>query len=321
MKDSFNREIDYMRISITDRCNLRCSYCMPQGINLCSHNDIMSFDEIENVCRQAVKLGIINFKITGGEPLIRRNCSQLIKNIYAIEGVKEVTLTTNGVLLEENLDALIEAGLTSVNVSLDTLDRKSYREITGFDELEKVLSSIDKALEKGLRVKINAVMHKEDFKEDFFSLINLAKEKELDIRFIEMMPIGEGAKSKLVSNETLLKLLEENFDSIKRDYTKRGNGPAKYFKIKDLKGRIGFISAIHGKFCNDCNRIRMTSKGDIKACLCFEKSQNIREAAKKNDENSILKILEENILSKPEKHLFEQDHNITEMRKMIQIGG
>lgn len=319
--DSYNRNIDYMRISITDRCNLRCRYCMPDGIKLCSHDDILSFDEIVMVCREAIKLGIVNFKITGGEPLVRRNCHELIKKIYALDGVKEVTLTTNGILLVDQLDDLMKAGIKSINISLDSLDRNKYREITGFDELDRVLEAIEKSIEKGAKVKINAVLHDRDFANDFLSLIALAQKYPIDVRFIEMMPIGLGAESMLVSNEDLIKILFDSFSNVISDKSKHGNGPAQYYKIGGFLGCVGFISAIHGKFCDSCNRIRLTSTGDIKSCLCFDKSIKLKGLLKMEDAEGVYEALSKSILEKPEKHCFEDIKNITETKKMTQIGG
>lgn len=321
MIDSYNRKIDYMRISITDRCNLRCRYCMPDGIELCSHDDILSFDEVLLVCKEAVNLGIVNFKITGGEPLVRKDCHRLIKKIYGLDGVNEVTLTTNGILLLDQLDDIIESGIRSINISLDTLDRDRYKQITGFDKLDTVMDAIYKSISRGLRVKINTVLHDENYREDFAELVNLAKNLPVDVRFIEMMPIGLGAKSKMISNEELIEILKAQFGTIKSDNTKHGNGPAKYYKLDGFKGAIGFISAIHGKFCDSCNRIRMTSTGDIKSCLCFDKTFSLKDALKNRDAGKVFDILRKSIVEKPEMHCFEDAEKITEIKKMTQIGG
>lgn len=321
MKDSFGRKIDYMRVSITDRCNLRCRYCMPDGVIPCEHSEILTYDEIVTVCKEAVKLGIVKFKITGGEPLVRKDCATLIKMIYQIEGVKEVTLTTNGVLLKKYLPELIDAGIRSINISLDTLDREKYKRITGFDELDRVLESIDEALAFGLKVKINSVMHTRDYKEDFNNLIMIAKEKSIDVRFIEMMPIGLGQESHLVSNEDLLLELKRRYEGIEFDDVERGNGPSIYYKIPGFKGDIGFISAIHGKFCKDCNRIRLTSIGELKSCLCYGNELSLKKALKDGDSTEIKRLIRESIVSKPKQHCFEELENITEKKRMAQIGG
>lgn len=179
MRDKLGRTIDYMRISITDRCNLRCKYCMPEGIELIPTSDILTFEEIVTVCREAVTLGVRKFKITGGEPLVRKGCPELIRNIGRIAGVEQVTMTTNGILLKKNLEALLDAGLNAVNISLDTLNRDKFQEITGFDELDEVLTSIDAAMESGLKVKINSVLQPGLNATEWQELLELTKKRRL----------------------------------------------------------------------------------------------------------------------------------------------
>lgn len=294
---------------------------MPDGVIPCEHSEILTYDEIVAVCKEAVKLGIVKFKITGGEPLVRKDCANLVKMIYQIDGVREVTLTTNGVLLKKYLPALIDSGIRSVNVSLDTLDREKYKKITGFDELDKVLESIEAALNAGLKVKINSVMHTKDYKEDFNNLILMAKEKSIDVRFIEMMPIGLGQESYLVSNEDLFLELKSRYKGIEFDDVERGNGPSIYYKIPGFKGDIGFISAIHGKFCKDCNRIRLTSVGELKSCLCYGNEISLKKALREGDDAEVGRLIRESITSKPKQHCFEELENITEKKRMAQIGG
>lgn len=294
---------------------------MPDGVIPCEHSEILTYDEIVAVCKEAVKLGIVKFKVTGGEPLVRKDCANLVKMIYQIDGVREVTLTTNGVLLKKYLSALINSGIHSVNVSLDTLDREKYKKITGFDELDKVLESIEAALNAGLKVKINSVMHTKDYKEDFNNLILMAKEKPIDVRFIEMMPIGLGQESYLVSNEDLFLELKSRYKGIEFDDVERGNGPSIYYKIPGFKGDIGFISAIHGKFCKDCNRIRLTSVGELKSCLCYGNEISLKKALREGDDAEVGRLIRESITSKPKQHCFEELENITEKKRMAQIGG
>ena len=192
MKDLQGRDINYMRISITDRCNLRCKYCMPDGIELLPMSEILTFEEILRVCEQAVELGITRFKITGGEPLVRRRCVELISQIKALPGVEQVTMTTNGILLSRYLDELLDAGLDAVNISLDTLNRGRFEEITGFDQLPEVLRSIDAAVDSGLRVKVNVVLQQDKNADEWQKILEIAERRPIDVRFIEMMPIGRG---------------------------------------------------------------------------------------------------------------------------------
>lgn len=320
MRDSYGREIDYMRISITDRCNLRCRYCMPDGVKWLPMGEILTFEEIELICREAVKLGITRFKITGGEPLVRRNCTELIRRIKSIPGVQQVTLTTNGVMLGEFLDELADAGLDAVNISLDTLDEERYEEITGFRELKSVMSAIESAVQKGFRVKINAVLQQGVNDDEWQQLAELAKKYPVDVRFIEMMPIGSGKESRRVSNDKLLQKISEIYPG-EPDESWHGNGPAVYYQIPEFQGSIGFISAIHGKFCDKCNRIRLTAVGEVKPCLCFGESISIREAVRQGDGEMVRMRLKEAIERKPEMHHFEKSAEVTEQKKMSQIGG
>ena len=321
MKDLQGRDINYMRISITDRCNLRCKYCMPDGIELLPMSEILSFEEIIRVCRQAVELGITRFKITGGEPLVRKGCASLIREIKRLPGVEQVTMTTNGVLLSGYLEQLSEAGLDAVNISLDTLHRKEFAELTGADHLPEVLESIDAAVESGLRVKVNAVLQKGKNADEWQQLLELAKDRPLDVRFIEMMPIGRGRECMGIANDELLKQIQENYPGVCKDERVHGNGPVVYYHIPGFAGSVGFISAIHGVFCSSCNRIRMTATGDLKPCLCYQDSVSVREAARYGTDEEVRARLEEAITMKPKQHCFDEEQGITEQRKMVQIGG
>ena len=324
MKDSYGRTIEYMRISITDRCNLRCRYCMPEGAKWIPMSELLTYEEIERICREAVTIGITRFKITGGEPLVKKGCADLIRMIRRIPGTKEVTMTTNGVLLGENLEALLEAGLDAVNISLDTLIPEKYQEITGFYELGRVLESIEKASESHLKVKINTVLQKGVNDNEWQSLAELAKDSNLDVRFIELMPIGKGKAEEGISNIQVLEnlrkvyLKEEPLYPVEGHY---GNGPAVYYQIPGFKGKIGFISAMHGKFCESCNRIRMTSTGKLKSCLCYEDTVSILEAARHGSAEEIRRCLERAVVGKPKMHHFEEQDYITEKKNMSQIGG
>lgn len=321
MKDLQGRDINYMRISITDRCNLRCKYCMPDGIELLPMSEILRFEEILKVCRQAVALGITRFKITGGEPLVRRRCVELIRQIKALPGVEQVTMTTNGVLLSRYLDGLLDAGLDAVNISLDTLDRRRFEEITGFDQLPEVLKSIDAAASSGLRVKVNAVLQKDKNAEEWQDILNIAEKQSIDVRFIEMMPIGKGRECDGNSNDDLLREIQKQYPGVCKDDSVHGNGPAVYYHIPGFIGSVGFISAIHGVFCSSCNRIRMTATGDLKPCLCYRDTVSVRDAARHGTDQEIREKLQEAVEMKPKQHCFDMKEDITEQHKMVQIGG
>ena len=325
MKDRFNRKIEYMRISITDRCNLRCRYCMPQGVEQIPMRSLLTYEEIVETAEAAASLGIRKIKITGGEPLVRRGCTDLIKKLKSIPEIEQVTITTNGTLLNDNLEKLAEAGIDGINVSLDTLDPGRFKVITGSDSLDIVLQGIDAALASRIPVKVNSVLQRGINHEEWRDLVSIAKDRPLDVRFIEMMPIGNGASYESVSNEEVLDRLKEAYSGVVEDVKIHGNGPARYVRIPGFKGSIGFISAIHGKFCGSCNRIRLTSIGKLKPCLCYGETVDIRDIMRKNsgDERNrkLREAIRNAILLKPEQHCFEDRERITERARMVAIGG
>ena len=326
MLDQFGRTIDYMRVSITDRCNLRCRYCMPDGISLVSMREIMTYEEIVETCAAAVRLGIRNFKITGGEPLSRLGCAGLITSLKKVTGVEQVTMTTNGVLLKKYLPELLAAGLDAVNISLDTLDPAKFERITGRNMLSEVLDSIDAALNSGLRTKINVVLQQGVNDDEWFRLASLAEYKMLDVRFIEMMPIGYGKNVTGISNDILRARFSASFPEIEIDPSVHGNGPAEYVRIPGWMGSIGFISAIHGKFCGSCSRVRLTSRGRLKPCLCYGETIDLLPVLRAGTagterKEALTAALREGIFRKPGQHCFENPEMVTETARMADIGG
>ena len=321
MKDALGRDIEYMRISITDRCNLRCRYCMPEeGIEKISMSSILSYQDIVRICTQAVRLGISRFKVTGGEPLVRRGCTDLIAEMKKIPGVEQVTLTTNGQLLKEHLDDLEKAGIDGINVSLDSLDEKRYRMITRVGELAPVLAGIDAALQRGLPTKVNCLIQKGINEDEIMDFAGMAFEKEMEVRFIETMPVGFADADRGVSNEDILLLLRREWPHLEPDKRIHGNGPAKYYRLPGKKGAIGLISALHGKFCGECNRIRITSQGMIKPCLCYDESMDLLNTVREGSDEELKEAIEEAIMAKPAGHCFEEGP-ATEERSMVEIGG
>ncbi|MCD7808915.1 MAG: GTP 3',8-cyclase MoaA [Erysipelotrichaceae bacterium] len=333
MKDSLNREIDYMRISITDRCNLRCQYCMPQGIKQTMMSDILTFEEMAHIVSIGAKLGIKKIKVTGGEPLVRLGCCDFIKMLKNIEGIEQVTITTNGVLLDRYMDDLITAGVDSINVSIDTLNRELYQKLTGFDKLDEVLQSLKILTNYDIPVKINAVsidLHEygmrygiDVLKTDYQNLIELAHYNKIDVRFIEMMPIGYGKNFETINHQDFLQQLKKDY-VLQEDSTIHGNGPAVYYKIDGYEGSIGLISAIHGKFCDSCNRIRLTSQGYLKTCLCFNDGVDLRTILRSgahNRDELLEEAIKKAIVHKPNAHRFENKEDISEDKNMYMIGG
>ena len=247
MKDKFNREIDYLRISLTEACNLRCVYCMPEG-DVCFKNDNgLTDDEIKYLIDIFGDIGLKKIRFTGGEPLLRKNIVELVSKAKEKE-IGKIALTTNGVLLPKYLDGLINAGLNEINISLDSLKEDVFKKITRGGNLISVVESIKKAVNKGIKVKINAVIVKGINDNEFLDLCKLSVHHKLDIRFIELMPIGEGTKYTGVSGKDLEKILKKNFN-IKEAKSDKDNGPAFYYRIEGAEGRVGFISALSNHFC------------------------------------------------------------------------
>ena len=323
LTDRFGRTISYMRISVTDRCNLRCRYCMPDGIESLPMSDLLTYEEIAFVCRQAAGLGIGSVRITGGEPLVRKSCATLVAMLKGITGIRRVAMTTNGVLLGEYLDELLDAGLDAVNISLDTLDRGQYIAITGRDELERVLDSIRLTAGK-LPVRINCVICRGINDDAPESLVTLARDLPVDVRFIELMPIGAAKGLETVPNASVLARIEERYGKTAEDPEVNGDGPAVYRRADGFAGRIGFVSAMHGKFCSACSRLRLTSIGELKPCLCYADSVPIREILRDEEEGKEERIREkirEAVRLKPQAHCFEHIEQVTEDKKMVRIGG
>ena len=323
MLDQYGRRINYLRISVTDRCNLRCRYCMPEGVQDVGMKNILTFEEIWEIVRTGVSLGITHIRITGGEPLVRKDCVDLIRGIREISGVETITMTTNGVLLGNYGKQLKEAGVDGVNISLDTLDPEEFYKITGKRELQEVLAGIRAAKTAGLPVKLNAVNRKEL---DPIPLVRYAQEENLPLRFIEMMPVGYGKKYVGRSNEELRETLEAVCGKAEcmtnqEELSRMGSGPAVYYQFSDLKVPVGFISAIHGKFCDTCNRVRLTAEGYLKLCLCYDQGEDLRRVLREGEKENLRTIMEQTIFRKPAAHCFEHPDEMTETHEMVKIGG
>lgn len=313
MKDRFGRNITYLRISVTDLCNLRCKYCMPErGVKSLCHSDILSIEEIVEIVKVASKNGIKKIRLTGGEPLVRRGFINLCKQISEINEIEDIAITTNGVYLKDMADELFENKVRRINFSLDTLIKEKYNDITRRNDFDKTMESLFYAIKKGFKVKINVVLiggFNDDEIQDF---VNLANKYDLEVRFIELMQIGETAnwsKDKFVSNKIVLeKVPKLEFDGV--------SGVAKIYKIKGQKGRIGLISPISCSFCEDCNRIRLTSDGKLKPCLHSKDEINLKGLSGEELEE----VFKRGIYEKPEKHHLE-DGKSESARDMNKIGG
>ena len=326
MIDRCGRNIDYLRISVTDRCNLRCIYCMPkEGIRLTGRENILQEPEIIRVCRVMAELGIKKIKITGGEPLVRPRMPGLIHQIKAIPGIEKVTLTTNGILLKKQIKELAEAGLDSLNISLDTLDREGFLKITRRDFLDDTLAGIKEAMKyPNVQLKINCVPLGIE-EQNLCEIAEFACKYPVHVRFIEMMPIGYGSFFTGMSQEKIVSFLEERFGRlVPYEGEPLGNGPCKYYIVKGFQGKIGFISAISHKFCSECNRIRLTSQGYLKTCLQYTAGRDLREVLRNGGTDEELKeIIKEALSEKPDGHHFREKakEDDTESLCMAQIGG
>ena len=318
MKDSFGREINYLRISLTDRCNLRCKYCMPEdGISKFSHDEILTLEELYEIIEIFVELGINKIRFTGGEPLVRKGIVELISKVSKLHGVKDIAMTTNGILLKAYAKDLKDAGLNRVNISLDTLDEDKYRTITRGGNLLRILEGIEEAKKVGLTpIKINTVLIGGFNDDEIESLVGLTERENIDLRFIELMPIGEAAswaKENFISNNRVLEKVGSLLPVPREDIS----SPAVYYKLPNGKGKVGIINPISCKFCENCNRVRLTSQGRLKLCLHSDIEIDIREAL--NSGQDIKKLIIDSIGKKEESHHLEDGEYIK--RNMNQIGG
>lgn len=327
MKDRHGREIDYLRISITDRCNLRCTYCMPGDgiVQQLRHEELLSYEEILRLVHCFASLGIRKIKLTGGEPLVRLGCSELVRRIKAVPGIEQVTITTNGVLLADMAEELIDAGIDGINVSLDTVEREIFAQITRRDQFNQVMAGLEKVKQLQFKnLKINCVPIVQFNKNEIVKLAGQARNYPLAVRFIELMPIGLASDYTAVSKQEIMELLTEAFGPLTVYEGKLGNGPAEYYSLPGFQGKIGFIGAIHNKFCGQCNRVRLTSNGFLKLCLNQNKGTELQPLLRGGcSDAELTEAIRNAILEKPiEHHFYEQDHaEETDSRQMFQVGG
>ena len=322
MFDRYQREIHYLRLSVTDLCNLRCRYCMPDGVEKLEREAVLTYEEFLRLAALFAQCGIDTVRVTGGEPLVRKNVAQLVAGLKATPGIRRVTLTTNAVLLAEQLPALLDAGLDSVNISLDTLRPEVFRQITARDDFAAVQAGLQAALESDLPVKLNCVPQAGVNEGELEALAALAKDNAMQVRFIEMMPIGYGAAMPCISGPELRARFANRWPELHPvEGTTFGNGPAVYYTVPGWKGSIGFIAAVHGKFCASCNRVRLTSQGFLRPCLASETGCDLRALLRGGADDARLRTaIRETIWSKPREHHFE-DRCMPATRSMYRIGG
>ncbi len=307
MHDSLGRKIEYLRISVTDRCNLRCIYCMPEnGVDWVSHDEILTFEEITRLVRLLTPLGIRRIRLTGGEPLVRAGLPFLISSLRAIDGIEQVNLTTNGILFAPMAKELKQAGLHGVNFSLDTLNPATFRRITRTDRFAEARASIEKALELEFSpIKVNCVPVHGINDSEVAAIAGLARSAPLEVRFIEMMPIGCGKNFTPVTMEQIYQQLENIYGSGHAYHGRLGNGPAAYYTFPGFQGHVGFISAVSHEFCSQCNRIRLTAEGYLKLCLHYSTGIDLRSPLRSGiSDDALTNMIRQAILQKPKHHSF-----------------
>ncbi|MDR0879331.1 MAG: GTP 3',8-cyclase MoaA [Clostridioides sp.] len=364
MIDRQDRNIDYLRISVTDRCNLRCKYCRPRysaegmyekcsedvyeksvediyeksieisdkswvrisnksDVPILSETDILTFDEILDICKAGANLGISKIKITGGEPLLRNDIEELIRDIKLNTGIKNITMTTNSIFLKDKAKDLKEAGLDAINISLDTIDKVRYRELTGYDEFENVKEGIESAIEAGIdNIKLNCVAWSGN-EDELVDIAKIAKESPIHVRFIEMMPLGYGRDFAPIYQDEIISRLEKSLGRLIPCEEELGNGPAVYYEVQGFAGKIGFISAISHMFCRKCNRVRLTADGMLKTCLNYDSKVSLRDYLRSGaSAEELQKYMYEAIYNKPTNHDFENlEEEKREKKNMGSIGG
>ena len=324
--DSFGRKIDYIRISITDRCDFRCVYCMTEDMSFLPRAKILTLEEIALLCEIFVDLGISKIRLTGGEPLVRKNVIELMNNIGKLTGLKELTITTNGSQLEKYSEKIKKAGVSRINISLDTLDEKKFKELTRTGDLKNVLRGIEAArLSNFSRIKINSVILKNRNSDEVLNLAQFAIKNDFDISFIEEMPLGaiveHDRAEAFYPSDQIIKDLKKTLTLEKSDA--KTNGPSRYLRVKGTKTKIGFISPHSNKFCSECNRIRLTSEGQLLLCLGQENSIDLKKLLRKKptDKSIIKNAVINSIRNKPKEHFFELKEQPVILRFMSHTGG
>ena len=324
MLDALGRNIRYLRISVTDRCNLRCRYCMPaEGVEWVDHSTILTYEQISRLVGLFAAMGVEKVRLTGGEPLVRKGLDSLVRSIRQTPGIRRVYLTTNGLLLADQLPDLLEAGLDGVNLSLDTLDRAQFEAITRRDELDRALAGLNAALAApGLTVKLNCVPSGEN-DDQLVPLAALARDRELAVRFIELMPIGLGSSLTRRTEAEVLARLESAFGSALPCPQEEGGGPSRYVTFPGFRGKVGFISAVSHRFCQSCDRVRLTAGGFLKTCLQYDCGADLKALLDAGaDDAALTQAIRDAIAQKPEGHHFGQaPTGRDEGRNMNQIGG
>ncbi|RLB42855.1 MAG: GTP 3',8-cyclase MoaA [Deltaproteobacteria bacterium] len=324
--DAFRRNIDYLRISVTDRCNLSCLYCVPQGkLVKLRHQDILRYEEIIRIARTAISIGIKKIRVTGGEPLVRKGLVGFIRSLGQLQGLQDLSITTNGTLLEEKLEQLWDAGIRRLNISLDTLKREKYRHITGADKFDAVWASIEKAAELGFSpIKINIVAMKNVNDDEIEQFGSLSMTKPYHVRFIEYMPMGtepSHLRPEYIPSAEIKKRLE-TLGELQPIGKSPLDGPAERYRFKDGKGEIGLISPMTNHFCRSCNRLRLTASGCLRPCLLSSREIDIRGPLRSGATDSeLVELFRKAVMIKPSSHGMLREKSELFPGEMSSIGG
>lgn len=323
MKDNFGRSINYLRLSITDRCNLRCRYCMPvDGVGQRQHDDILRYDEMLRIVAAATTLGIRKVRVTGGEPLIRKGVVGFLQQLAGLKGIEEIALTTNGILLTDYAQALSDAGVNRLNISLDSLNPTTFNEITRGGDLDRVLKGIDKAEQAGIKIKLNMVAMRGVNDNEILDFADLSIHHNWSVRFIEYMPTirEQHWQQRIISGADILDLLKQ-YHQIEPLSTDHFCGPARPFRVAGASGTIGIITPMSDHFCGSCNRIRVTSTGQAKSCLMSDEMTDLRPFLGNRQQTELIDTLKKVICGKPEYHRLGSDPDSTTPFSMSSIGG
>jgi len=324
--DRFGRVHRSLRVSVTDVCNIRCQYCMPEeGAQFLGDSKLLSYEQIEQFVAALIPLGVTRVRITGGEPLMRKGLPELVTRIRNLEGLEDLALTTNGMLLRDRLPSLAEAGLQRLNISLDTLSESTFQRLSRRSGLEQVLDGVEAAVEYGLTVKLNALILRDVNLADVLDLVDYSSARGLDLRFIEFMPCDAEkawAQSRVVTGQELREIIESKFGPLREETPSDPSRPSRDFRLENRAGRVGFIDTVSNPFCGQCDRLRLTADGKVRNCLFGQEEWDVRQLLNEScDPHSVQQRVQEAVLAKHPSHGIAEAGFQPPQRAMYQIGG
>lgn len=325
LSDGFSRKVEYLRLSVTDRCDFRCVYCMGDNPRFLPKHQVLSLEEMAHVCQAFTEMGVTKIRLTGGEPLMRRDVTQLVARLHQLPGLRELSMTTNGSHLTKLAPTLKAAGLSRLNISLDTLNPVRFQALTRIGKLERVVAGIDAAIDAGFeRIKVNAVILKQRNEDEILALVEFCRGRGLDIAFIEEMPLGqmvERESPRYMSSDDVQRVIEQHYPLTLSN--RRTGGPCRYFQMPDSDIHIGFISPHSHNFCHECNRVRVTADGRLLLCLGNENSVDLKQVVREypDDIGLLQQTITESLQRKPRSHHFDQPDSPQILRFMNATGG